>query len=93
MLVFELRILNLKKYNLLINIFLRIVAYISALVTIVIWYIFFREFYFEVRELFLVFEIDKVEKINKINPTNYQNLYFDFQNLKNLIIHQVNLTF
>jgi len=52
MLVFELRILNLKKYNLLINIFLRMVAYISAIITIVIWYIFFREFYFEVMELF-----------------------------------------
>ncbi len=53
MFVFELRILNLEKSNIFFNIILRIVWYLSAIITIVIWYLFFREFYFEAREFLL----------------------------------------
>ncbi|MDD3793287.1 MAG: hypothetical protein PHI37_00545 [Candidatus Gracilibacteria bacterium] len=52
MLVFELRILNLKKYNKFINLILRIIAYFSAIISLIIGFLFFREFYFEAKELF-----------------------------------------
>lgn len=53
MFVFELRILNLEKSNIFFNITLRLVWYLSAIITIVIWYLFFREFYFEARDFLL----------------------------------------
>lgn len=44
MLIFELRILNLEKSNMFFNILLRIIWYMTAIISIIIWYIFFREF-------------------------------------------------